>query len=114
MPPLAAHWPTGPDPGGSGGNTRRLDTEDHFRTDVSYLPDLTAYLDDLLCTRQRLTAALAATPGQEPGGIDRWAAADTMPSAEEITRVRALIDRITAGLDDMPAAERADVDQAVA
>ena len=30
---------------------------DHFRTDVSYLPDLTAYLDDLLRTRERLAAA---------------------------------------------------------
>ena len=28
---------------------------DHFRTDVSYLPDLTAYLDDLLRTRERLS-----------------------------------------------------------
>ena len=27
---------------------------DHFRTDVSYLPDLHAYLDDLLRTRERL------------------------------------------------------------
>ena len=27
---------------------------DHFRTDVSYLPDLQAYLDDLLRTRERL------------------------------------------------------------
>jgi integrase len=30
---------------------------DHFRTDVSYLPDLHAYLDDLLRTRERLRAA---------------------------------------------------------
>jgi hypothetical protein len=48
---------------------------DHFRTDVSYLPDLTAYLDDLLRTRERLTAALAAAPddGAAPAevGIDR-------------------------------------------
>ena len=33
---------------------------DHFRTDVSYLPDLTAYLDDLLRTRERLAAASRA------------------------------------------------------
>ena len=32
---------------------------DHFRTDVSYLPDLTAYLDDLLRTRERLAAAIS-------------------------------------------------------
>jgi integrase len=30
---------------------------DHFRTDVSYLPDLQAYLDDLLRNRERLLAA---------------------------------------------------------
>jgi hypothetical protein len=89
---------------------------DHFRTDASYLPDLTAYLDDLLRTRERLTAALATSPGQDTadGGIDRWAAADAMPSAEEITRLRALISRVTAGLDGLTAAERAEIDEAVA
>ncbi|MFC4117485.1 hypothetical protein [Nonomuraea zeae] len=30
---------------------------DHFRTDVSYLPDLQSYLDDLLRNRERLLAA---------------------------------------------------------
>ena len=44
---------------------------DHFRTDVSYLPDLTAYLDDLLRTRERLAAAI--------DGIDDWAQADAHP-----------------------------------
>ena len=39
---------------------------DHFRTDVSYLPDLTAYLDDLLRARERLAAVT---------GIDAWACA---------------------------------------
>jgi hypothetical protein len=51
---------------------------------------------------------------QLAGGIDRWAAADAMPSAEEITRVRTLINRITAGLGALPAGERADIDEAVA
>jgi integrase len=90
---------------------------DHFRTDASYLPDLTAYLDDLLRTRERLTAALAAAPGQDDtaaGGIDRWAAADATPSHEEITRLRALITRVTVGLDDLTATERAEIDEAVA
>jgi hypothetical protein len=89
---------------------------DHFRTDASYLPDLTAYLDDLLRTRERLTAALAAAPGSDPadGGIDRWAAADAMPSGEEIGRLRALISRVTAGFDGLTAAERAEIDEAVA
>ena len=40
---------------------------DHFRTDVSYLPDLTAYLDDLLRTRERLRRHRAAsTNGPAP------------------------------------------------
>ena len=34
---------------------------DHFRTDVSYLPDLAAYLDDLLRTRERLAPPSTAS-----------------------------------------------------
>lgn len=37
---------------------------DHFRTDVSYLPDLGAYLDDLLRNRERLLACTEATTGR--------------------------------------------------
>ena len=59
---------------------------DHFRTDVSYLPDLTAYLDDLLPTRERLAAAI--------DGVDDWARADATPAREEITRIRRLISQI--------------------
>ena len=71
----------------------------------TYLPDLTAYLDDLLRTRERLAAAI--------GGIDEWARADATPTEEEITRIRRLIDRIKGDIADLPAAERAQVDQAV-
>src|SRR5215470_2110867 len=78
---------------------------DHFRTDVSYLPDLTAYLDDLLRTRERLAAAI--------DGVDEWARADATPAQEEITRIRRLISRIQADLAERPATERAYVDQAV-
>jgi integrase len=77
---------------------------DHFRTDASYLPDLTAYLDDLLRTRERLAAA---------AGLDEWARADAMPSEEEITRIRRLIARIKATLDDLTSLERSEIDQAV-
>ena len=59
---------------------------DHFRTDVSYLPDLHAYLDDLLRTRERL---LATTD------LDDWARAEAIPSEEEISRIRRLIARIS-------------------
>ena len=78
---------------------------DHFRTDVSYLPDLTAHLDDLLRTRERLTAAI--------DGIDEWARADATPAQEEITRIRRLITRITGDLDQAGDADRAAIDDAV-
>jgi integrase len=78
---------------------------DHFRTDVSYLPDLQAYLDDLLRNRERL---LAATD------IEQWAQAEAMPSQEEIIRVRRLITRVHAGLDELSPDERVQADAAVA
>jgi hypothetical protein len=77
---------------------------DHFRTDVSYLPDLQAYLDDLLRNRERLLAA---------SDIDEWARTEAMPSTDEIRRIRRLIARITTGLDELTAAEREQVEQAV-
>jgi len=77
---------------------------DHFRTDVSYLPDLAAYLDDLLANRERVAAAT---------DVEEWARAEAMPSAEEITRVRRLIARVQAGLDDLTPEERAQVENAV-
>ncbi len=75
-------------------------------TDVSHLPDLTGYLDDLLRTRERLQAAVE--------GVDEWARADATPSAEEISRVRQLISRIKSDLDQLPDTERTRIDQAVA
>lgn len=78
---------------------------DHFRTDVSYLPDLQAYLDDLLRNRERV---LAAT------GIDDWARAEAMPSEEEITRIRRLIASIAGDLDQLTPDERARASEAVA
>ncbi len=77
---------------------------DHFRTDISYLPDLHAYLDDLLRTRERL---LATTD------LDQWARADAMPSEEEIRRIRRLIDQISHGLDELEPEQRQQLQQAV-
>ncbi|KAA1248665.1 tyrosine-type recombinase/integrase [Mycobacterium simiae] len=77
---------------------------DHFRTDVSYLPDLHAYLDDLLRTRERL---LATTE------LDQWAHAEAMPSNEEIRRIRRLIDQISHGLDELEPEQRQQLQQAV-
>jgi hypothetical protein len=77
---------------------------DHFRTDVSYLPDLHAYLDDLLRNRERVLAAAE---------VDQWARAEATPSREEISRIRRLIARVENGLDDLTAAEREQTRQAV-
>jgi integrase len=77
---------------------------DHFRTDVSYLPDLTAYLDDLLRNRERLLAA---------SDLDDWARTEAIPSEEEISRIRRLIARISVGLDELTSDERQRVEQAV-
>jgi hypothetical protein len=79
---------------------------DHFRTDVSHLPDLTIYLDDLLRTRERLQAAV--------DGVDEWARAAAMPADEEITRIRRLINRIKGDIGQLSAAEKTHVDEAVA
>ncbi len=77
----------------------------HFRTDVSYLPDLEAYLDDLLRNRERVLAA---------HGLDNWARAEAVPSEDEVTCVRRLIAQVRAGLDDLSPEDRAQVDDAVA
>jgi hypothetical protein len=71
-------------------------------TGISYLPDLHAYLDDLLRTRERVLAA---------AGIDQWARAEAAPSQEEITRIRQLITRVENGLGDLTDAEREQVSQ---
>lgn len=78
---------------------------DHFRTDVSYLPDLSGYLDDLLRTRERLAAAI--------DGVDEWARVDATPSQAEITRIRNLIGRINGDLDQASDADRAAIGEAV-
>jgi integrase len=77
---------------------------DHFRTDVSYLPDLQAYLDDLLRNRERVLAA---------ADVEEWARAEAMPSDQEITAIRRLISRITGDLDQLTDADRAEIDRAV-
>ncbi|MGH3370525.1 MAG: tyrosine-type recombinase/integrase, partial [Nocardioidaceae bacterium] len=78
---------------------------DHFRTDVSYLPDLTVYLDDLLRTRERLAAAI--------DGVEDWARADATPSQQEITGIRRLITRINGDLSQASSTERAAIEEAV-
>jgi hypothetical protein len=70
----------------------------HLRTDVSYLPELQAYLDDLLRNRERLAAMTEA---------------EAMPSDEEITRVRRLIRRVKEDLNSLSPEDRDQIDQAV-
>jgi hypothetical protein len=72
---------------------------------VSYLPDLTAYLDDLLRTRERLTAVT---------GIDAWARGQAAPADQEITVIRQLISRIKGDIAGLDPADRARIDEAVA
>lgn len=79
---------------------------DHFRTSVAFLPDLQAYLQDLLRTRERLAAAIS--------GVDEWARADATPAEEEIARIRHLIARIKGDIAGLGDAERAQIDEAVA
>lgn len=77
---------------------------DHFRTDISYLPDLHAYLDDLLTTREQLAATAE---------LDGWARVDAMPSSQEIAKIRRLIDRVGDGLDQHTDHNRAQTDHAI-
>jgi integrase len=79
---------------------------DHFRTNVAFLPDLQAYLDDLLRTRERLAATV--------DGVDEWARADATPTEEEITRIRRLINRIKGDVAELDEADRTQIDEAVA
>jgi hypothetical protein len=79
---------------------------DHFRTNIAFLPDLQAYLDDLLRTRDRLAATI--------DGVDDWARADATPTEEEITRIRRLINRIKGDTADLDDTQRAHIDDAVA
>jgi len=78
---------------------------DHFRTDVSYLPDLQSYLSNLLRSREQLMSAFEA---------DDWARSEAMPSDEEISRVRRLIARVKADLGDLSTEEQAQIEEAVA
>ncbi|MGW5932037.1 transposase [Streptomyces anulatus] len=78
---------------------------DHYSTDISYLPELAAYLDGLLRQRERLRSMTEA---------DDWARAEATPSEEEISRVRRLIRRVTEEVDKLTDAERAEIQQAAA
>jgi integrase len=75
----------------------------HFRSDPSYLPELHGYLEMLLRNRERVRAAVE---------LEEWARAEATPSEEEISRLRALIRRVEADLDQLSDTERRQVDEA--
>lgn len=77
----------------------------HFRSDASYLPELKAYLQQLLADRERLLAA---------DELQDWARRKVIPADEEITQLRGLIRRIEADLQDLTDADRATIEDAVA
>jgi integrase len=76
----------------------------HFRSDPSYLPELRDYLDTLLRTRERVRSAC---------DLDEWARTEAMPSEEEISRLRQLIHRAEADLDQLSEADRDQITRAV-
>jgi hypothetical protein len=76
----------------------------HFRSDPSYLPELKSYLQQLLADRERVQAAT---------DIEEWARAQLTPSDQEITKLRTLIRRIEADVDDLDDADRAQIAEAI-
>jgi integrase len=70
----------------------------HFRTDPSHLPDLYAYLERLLETRERLRAAVPQ--------LAEWARDKAIPADGEIRTVRTLIRANETALDDLSDGER--------
>ncbi|MER6240650.1 transposase [Streptomyces clavifer] len=76
----------------------------HVRTDVSYLPDLEAYLADLLRNRERLATFADA---------DSWAKSEAMPADDDSNRVRRLAQRVRQGLEVLSDEDRSQIQEAI-
>jgi integrase len=76
----------------------------HFRSDPSYLPELRAYHDRLLETRQRIRAAT---------DLDEWAKDKVDPADEEITAVGQLITKLETDAERLSEEDRGLLDRAV-
>ncbi|MDA8301836.1 MAG: tyrosine-type recombinase/integrase [Actinomycetota bacterium] len=76
----------------------------HFRSDPSFLPELRAYLGRLLADRERLRAVAPE--------LADWARKQAVPSAEETSAVRRVIERCEALVGNLGDDERAQVEQA--
>jgi integrase len=72
---------------------------EHFRTDPSHLPDLYAYLERLLETRERLRVAVPE--------LAEWARTKAIPADAEIRTVRTLIRAGEGTLNELQPDERA-------
>jgi integrase len=79
---------------------------EHFRSDPSFLPELRGHLNRLLADRERLRAAVPE--------LEEWARNAAVPAKEEVAAVRRVIDRCQAMLADLPEAERAEAEEAIA
>jgi len=77
---------------------------DHFRTDASHLPELKGYLHDLLRDRERVLAG---------SNLEDWARTEALPSEAEISRVKDLVRRVEEHLEQLTAAEQADIAAAI-
>lgn len=78
----------------------------HFRSDPSFLPELRAHLGRLLADDERLRAAAPE--------LADWARQAAIPSGEEITAVRQIIDRCDNLLAELPDTERVAAQDAIA
>lgn len=76
----------------------------HFRSDPSYLPELKSYLQQMLADRERLRAT---------EDLDEWACEKITPRDEEIAKLRELIRRIEADLDQLSDEDQAQISDAV-
>ena len=76
----------------------------HFRSDPSYLPELRAYHDRLLETRQRIRAAT---------DLDEWAKDKVDPADEEIHAIGELVAKLETDAERLTAEDRDLLDQAV-
>jgi len=76
----------------------------HFRSDPSYLPELRAYHDRLLETRQRIRAAR---------DLDTWARNKVDPADEEISAVSKLVTKLERSAERMTQEDRDLLDRAV-
>ena len=75
-----------------------------FSTSVDRLPELRAYLDELLRSREGILAS----------DLAEWAKQDALPMQDEIDQVERLVTRAEDLLGELPVDQRAEVDNAIA